>query len=182
MASQFLTSPPLQPYLFIDRNSAYFYCSQYGAYLYDVINAFQNTDVQNRAIKYDYLWLGLTCLSNSTSSCVWDSGMALTRTSYTNFDTTGINITAGACVRMDVKTGLWYSADCSNGQAYYGCKYTPSVTSSLLSRGYGHPIYSWSLGGPLNSLPVIPSLHFQSPVAFPPVQRRPPSEGSATSP
>ena len=73
------------------------------------------------------MWLGLTCVKNSSDSCVWDNGKPITSSSYHNFDIGNPNIQNGPCVYMDVNSGKWRSADCSNVANGYGCKYTPDI-------------------------------------------------------
>lgn len=130
----FLFTPSrFQPYFSVDRNDAYKFCSQNGGYLYDIPNGFANSNIQNRASRYSSVWLGLTCTSNDTSSCQWDSGTQLNNRSYTNFAVGGFNVASGACVMMQIKTGFWYSADCTSSQAVYGCKFTQGVQGMLNS-------------------------------------------------
>ena len=118
----------------IPRDWAYRECALDNAYITDVSNGFQNTAIANNFGSVDFVWLGLTCLNNSVTSCTWDNGIPMTSSSYSNFDAGHPIPQTGPCVVMAVKTGKWYSADCSNTYAYYGCKYTPNVNGIVVKR------------------------------------------------
>lgn len=114
------------------RDNGYRQCALENSYLVDVPNAFQNSAVQQRAGYADFIWLGLTCLNNSVTSCEWDTGIPLTSSSYNNFNGGNPVVDDGPCVLMAVKTGKWYSADCSNYRAYIDCKYTPNIKGNFI--------------------------------------------------
>ncbi|PIC49532.1 hypothetical protein B9Z55_008107 [Caenorhabditis nigoni] len=118
-------------------------CTESGGTLVNIKNA-----IDNRAV-FDFantaglqsIWIGLSCFSNTTSSCFWDdaSGSAA---SYSNFDSLGIATNAGSrnCVYMMVANGYsgkWSSKICFNDISTttigYICEAPPSVDQSSYS-------------------------------------------------
>lgn len=60
----------------------------------------------------------------------------MTSLSYNNFDVDQPIVETGPCVQIAVKTGKWYSAVCSNTDAYFGCKYTPNVNGKATKNSF----------------------------------------------
>ncbi|CAL2034823.1 unnamed protein product [Caenorhabditis brenneri] len=98
--------------------------------------------IDNRAIfnlvsseEVDYIWLGLSCFGNSTSTCYWDDGTSL---SFANFQSS--NQFRTRCVAMNVSNrpgswqGIWASGYCNNdnnpatpNKFPYLCEVPPSI-------------------------------------------------------
>ena len=118
----------------MSRNAVYMYsCNsdEPNAYLPYISNAFQNTRYMNNAGSVEFVWIGLTCLNGSVTSCQWDNGIPMSSTSYNNFDSGQPVAEVGPCVLLSVSNGKWYSADCSNQDAFFVFEYTPNVTGNM---------------------------------------------------
>ena len=59
-------------------------------------------------------WLGITCNTTDTSSCLHDNGDPVF---YKNF-APGHLSAAGPCVYFNAKTSLWYSGSCFDKRSY----------------------------------------------------------------
>ncbi|PIC49535.1 hypothetical protein B9Z55_008109 [Caenorhabditis nigoni] len=116
-------------------------CTASGGTLVNIKNAIDNHAVFNFAntAGLDYIWIGLSCFANTTSSCFWDdaSGSAA---SYSNFDPYGPNYSGDRnCVFMWMSAGYparWSSSNCGNNFAMYSYGYICEAPPTLNGNPY----------------------------------------------
>ncbi|CAL2034444.1 unnamed protein product [Caenorhabditis brenneri] len=115
-------------------------CMDLGATLVTVKNANDNHAITAIAASSSLVWMGLFCLDNDPSRCLWDDATGSAEM-YSTFASGFPHIDVGKCVYYSVKgalAGQWLSGDCEKDTKAYICELPVTVADNCPNNYNGH--------------------------------------------